>query len=325
MPVGIERPAPAGRDDGVLPGHRSSPASPGAGIGGQRQIGVEQDDRAAAARREATTRPGTGGRAAIGSVAPVGCAVARFAGAVRRSGGRAAGSCSGALDRCRRPGDPALAGATPVAVVDPGARTRSDSLPDPAVDAAAAAAHRRPAASWSTTSRATPPPPSPPTPAPRWCPPARGRRVDRQGLGLRQRLRRGDGLAAGGASGDLVFLDADVRLDRPDVLDRLVGRGARRRPTRWCPSSPGTGPSGRSSSSACCFNITALMGSVAFTALGTRVRPTLAFGPVLACSAAAYEASGGHAHPDGARRGGRGHRPGGPVPGRRGSTPAGPT
>jgi 4,4'-diaponeurosporenoate glycosyltransferase len=39
------------------------------------------------------------------------------------------------------------------------------------------------------------------------------------------------------------------------------------------------------------------MGSTGFTALGRRVAPTLAFGPVLACTRAAYEAAGGHAHP----------------------------
>jgi len=94
----------------------------------------------------------------------------------------------------------------------------------------------------------------------------------------------------------LVFLDADVRLERPDVLDRLS-------------AEVGTAPGGLVSIQpwhrtgrpveqlSVFFNVTALMGSVAFTALGTRIRPTLAFGPVLACRRTAYLASGGHAHP----------------------------
>jgi 4,4'-diaponeurosporenoate glycosyltransferase len=44
------------------------------------------------------------------------------------------------------------------------------------------------------------------------------------------------------------------------------------------------------------FNITAIMGSSAFTCLGDRVRVRVAFGPVLATSRADYERAGGHAH-----------------------------
>ncbi len=42
------------------------------------------------------------------------------------------------------------------------------------------------------------------------------------------------------------------------------------------------------------FNVTALMGSGAFTVLGERVRPTVAFGPVLAMQRRRYDEIGGH-------------------------------
>jgi 4,4'-diaponeurosporenoate glycosyltransferase len=94
----------------------------------------------------------------------------------------------------------------------------------------------------------------------------------------------------------VVFLDADVRLERPDVLDRLVA-AVDASPDALVSIQPWhrTGPPVEQLS--LFFNVTALMGSVAFTVLGRRVRPSLAFGPVLACRRAAYEACGGHAHP----------------------------
>ena len=93
----------------------------------------------------------------------------------------------------------------------------------------------------------------------------------------------------------LVFLDADVRLERPDVLDRLAAEVAAA-PDGLISVQPWHRTGRPVEQLSLFFNVTALMGSVAFTVLGTRVRPTLAFGPVLACRQAAYEASGGHAH-----------------------------
>ena len=108
----------------------------------------------------------------------------------------------------------------------------------------------------------------------------------------------GADLAAGSReAGDvLVFIDADVRLEHPDVLDRLSAEvGAA--PDGLVSIQPWHRTGRPVEQLSLFFNVTALMGSVAFTVLGTRVRPTLAFGPVLACRRAAYEAGGGHAHP----------------------------
>ena len=107
----------------------------------------------------------------------------------------------------------------------------------------------------------------------------------------------GAALAASTSGGEdvLVFIDADVRLERPDVLDRLAAQvGAA--PDGLISVQPWHRTSRPVEQLSLFFNVAALMGSVAFTVLGTRVRPTLAFGPVLACRLAAYEASGGHAH-----------------------------
>ena len=97
-----------------------------------------------------------------------------------------------------------------------------------------------------------------------------------------------------GGEGLLVFLDADVRLERPDVLDRLAAEvGAT--PDGLISVQPWHRTGRPVEQLSLFFNVTALMGSVAFTVLGTRIRPTLAFGPVLACRQADYEAGGGHA------------------------------
>jgi 4,4'-diaponeurosporenoate glycosyltransferase len=93
----------------------------------------------------------------------------------------------------------------------------------------------------------------------------------------------------------LVFLDADVRLERPDVLDRLAAE-VRAAPDSLISVQPWHRTGRPVEQLSLFFNVTALMGSVAFTVLGTRVRPTVAFGPVLACRQAAYDAGGGHAH-----------------------------
>jgi 4,4'-diaponeurosporenoate glycosyltransferase len=108
----------------------------------------------------------------------------------------------------------------------------------------------------------------------------------------------GAGRSAPPESGDdiLVFLDADVRLEHPDVLDRLAAE-VMAAPDGLVSIQPWHRTGRPTEQLSLFFNVTALMGSVAFTVLGTRVRPTLAFGPVLSCRRAAYEASGGHAHP----------------------------
>ena len=102
---------------------------------------------------------------------------------------------------------------------------------------------------------------------------------------------------AGATPGEdiLVFLDADVRLERPDVLDRLAAE-VRATPDSLISVQPWHRTGRPVEQLSLFFNVTALMGSVAFTVLGTRVRPTLAFGPVLACRHATYDAGGGHAH-----------------------------
>ena len=93
----------------------------------------------------------------------------------------------------------------------------------------------------------------------------------------------------------LVFLDADVRLDRADVLDRLAAE-VEADPRRLVSVQPWHRTVRPVEQLSVFFNITALMGSTAFTALGRSVEPSLAFGPVLACTRGAYEAAGGHAH-----------------------------
>jgi 4,4'-diaponeurosporenoate glycosyltransferase len=107
----------------------------------------------------------------------------------------------------------------------------------------------------------------------------------------------GAALAGSSSGGDdvLVFLDADVRLERPDVLDQLSAQ-VTAAPDGLVSVQPWHRTGRPVEQVSLFFNVTALMGSVAFTVLGTRIRPTLAFGPVLACRQAAYQASGGHAH-----------------------------
>ena len=92
----------------------------------------------------------------------------------------------------------------------------------------------------------------------------------------------------------LVFLDADVRLDGHDVLDRLAAEVATA-PQALVSVQPWHRTVRPVEQLSVFFNITAPMGSTGFTALGRRVRCSLAFGPVLA-------------HPGGVR-GGRWARP----------------
>lgn len=86
----------------------------------------------------------------------------------------------------------------------------------------------------------------------------------------------------------LVFLDADVRLDRAAVAEVVAVRDAHgglvsvqpwHRTVRWYEQL------------SCLFNVVAVMG----TAAGARSGPTGAFGPVLVSSRADYDRIGGHA------------------------------
>ena len=103
--------------------------------------------------------------------------------------------------------------------------------------------------------------------------------------------------AASAAGSDLVvFLDADVRFERLDVLERLAA-AVETTPDGLVSIQPWHRTVRPVEQLSLFFNVTALMGSVSFTILGERVRPTLAFGPVLAARRTVYEAAGGHAHP----------------------------
>jgi 4,4'-diaponeurosporenoate glycosyltransferase len=101
------------------------------------------------------------------------------------------------------------------------------------------------------------------------------------------------------ASPVLVFLDADVVLEAPDVLDRLVARldAATSPDERLVTVQPWHRTVRATEQASLLFNVTALMGSAAFTPLGERVRVAVAFGAVLTCTRSGYEAIGGHAHP----------------------------
>ena len=79
----------------------------------------------------------------------------------------------------------------------------------------------------------------------------------------------------------LVFLDADVRLDGHDVLDRLAAEVAAA-PQALVSVQPWHRTVRPVEQLSVFFNITAPMGSTGFTALGRRVRCSLAFGPVRA-------------------------------------------
>ena len=87
-----------------------------------------------------------------------------------------------------------------------------------------------------------------------------------------------------------MFLDADVR-PGPDLLDGLaasIGADDVVSVQPWH-DAPGM---------AALASVVTLMGSGGFTVLGARLPTTVAFGPVLSLSRAAYDHAGGHAHPD---------------------------
>jgi 4,4'-diaponeurosporenoate glycosyltransferase len=100
----------------------------------------------------------------------------------------------------------------------------------------------------------------------------------------------------------LVLIDADVS-PPPDLLDRLAARVATS-PEALTSVQPWHAVRRPIEQLNLPFNVMALMGSGGFTVLGDRLErsgPTrghMAFGPVLACTRAAYEASGGHGAPE---------------------------
>lgn len=94
----------------------------------------------------------------------------------------------------------------------------------------------------------------------------------------------------------LVLLDADVAPD-PGLLDALAA-GVARRPDALVTVQPWHRTVGAVEQLSLVCNVTALMGSVAFTVLGRRPRTRMAFGPVLACRRGRYDEVGGHAHPE---------------------------
>ncbi|MEY2454501.1 MAG: 4,4-diaponeurosporenoate glycosyltransferase [Acidimicrobiaceae bacterium] len=96
--------------------------------------------------------------------------------------------------------------------------------------------------------------------------------------------------AAASTTDTLVFLDADVSVE-PGGLDRIVGA----HPGGLLSVQPfhvTVRPYERLS---LFFNIVAMMGTEAFTPLGSRRRPSGAFGPCLVTRRDDYEAVGGHA------------------------------
>jgi 4,4'-diaponeurosporenoate glycosyltransferase len=94
----------------------------------------------------------------------------------------------------------------------------------------------------------------------------------------------------------VVFLDADVTPEVPDLLDRVASL------VDADDVLVSVQPFHRTRAAyeqlSLLFNISAVMGSAACTPLGDRVRAGVSFGPVLACTRAGYLARGGHAHPD---------------------------
>jgi 4,4'-diaponeurosporenoate glycosyltransferase len=93
----------------------------------------------------------------------------------------------------------------------------------------------------------------------------------------------------------VLFLDADVHLG-PGELDRLA-TAVTAAPNTLVSMQPWHRTERAVEQWSMPFNIAALMGSAAFTVAGSRVRPRVAFGPVMALTRAHYEAIGGHAHP----------------------------
>ena len=108
-------------------------------------------------------------------------------------------------------------------------------------------------------------------------------------LGKPHACWRGAGATAAPA---LVFVDADV-LPSARLLDD-VAAVVRAHPDVVVSVQPWHRTERWYEQASLLFNVTALMGSGAFTVLGERVRPTVAFGPVLAMQRRRYDEIGGH-------------------------------
>lgn len=93
----------------------------------------------------------------------------------------------------------------------------------------------------------------------------------------------------------LLFVDADVR-PPPDLLDRAVA-AIEGDPEAVVSVEPWHDTRTAVEQASLLFNVTSLMGSGAFTALGDRVRSPVAYGPVLALRRDVYDRVGGHAAP----------------------------
>jgi len=91
----------------------------------------------------------------------------------------------------------------------------------------------------------------------------------------------------------LLFIDADVR-PAADLLDR-VAQAWSASPDAVLSMQPWHATERWIEQASLLANVTALMGSGAFTAAGTSITPTVAFGPVLALGRTAYAKVGGHA------------------------------
>ena len=91
----------------------------------------------------------------------------------------------------------------------------------------------------------------------------------------------------------LLFVDADVR-PAPDLLDR-VALAVSQHPAVVVSVQPWHDTGSWIEQASLLANVTALMGSGGFTVAGSRLAPSVAFGPVLAIERATYDAVGGHA------------------------------
>lgn len=95
------------------------------------------------------------------------------------------------------------------------------------------------------------------------------------------------------AAETLVFVDADVRLQAPDVIGRLE-RAVTRHPGALVTVQPTHTSERPYEALSAFFVLVSLMGTNAFTVAGRRVSPIGAFGPCLATTRDVYTSVGGH-------------------------------
>jgi 4,4'-diaponeurosporenoate glycosyltransferase len=100
--------------------------------------------------------------------------------------------------------------------------------------------------------------------------------------------------AASTRAGTLLFLDADVR-PAVDLLDRVAGV-VELQPDAVVSLQPWHVTERPVEQASLLFNITALMGSGAFTVAGSSIASRVAFGPVLGVRRDVYDSFGGHSH-----------------------------